>query len=362
VTDRRTFLAAAVASGVTVPLAGCTGGPGTEYDGAVVRQRTALGMRPSFHELVRYASLAPSGHNTQPWKFSHRGGLVRIKADPSRRTPVVDPDDHHLFVSLGCATESFVIAALAAGHHCDVSSMSDGAMLHLNGTAPRTTALLAAIPRRQSTRSLFDGRPIAGPAMTSLEAAAVGEGVSVQLLTDTKQRDEILALILAGNNAQIDDPAFVAELKHWIRFNAPAALSHGDGLYSRCSGSPALPSWVGDRVFGMVFTKAGEEAKYVAQIRSSPGIAVFTGDKADPDHWMRVGRSFERFSLQATALEIRVAMINQAVEVPAIRTELATLLGTKGQRPDLVVRFGYAPPMPMSLRRPTNAVIVPFAV
>jgi hypothetical protein len=348
------------ATGVALPLAGCAGTPRGEYVDAALTQRAELPQAPGFHELVRYASLAPSGHNTQPWRFSHQDGMVRIVADTSRRTPVVDPDDHHLFVSLGCATENFVIAALATGHHCDVSSMKDGAALHLRGTAPRASALLAAIPRRQSTRSRFDGHPVAQTELASLEAAAAGDGVSVQILTEPKQREAILGLVVAGNDAQMDDPAFVAELKHWIRFNAPAALAYGDGLYARCSGSPALPSWVGNRFFGMVFKKADEDAKYIGQIRSSPGIAVFSGDKADPDHWMRVGRSFERFALQATALDIRVAMINQAVEVAAVREALATLLGIKGRRPDLVVRFGYAPPMPMSLRRPSNAVIVPF--
>jgi hypothetical protein len=360
VTDRRSFLTMCAASGVALPLGGCALTPGTAYDGATHTQRAALAQAPGFRELVRFASLAPSGHNTQPWRFSHRAGLVRIAANPARRTPVVDPDDHHLFVSLGCATENFVIAASAAGHHCDVVSKAIGAELRMSATAPRTNPLLAAIPRRQSTRSRFDGRPIAGPALASLEAAAAGDGVSLRILTGSKQREAILELIVAGNDAQMDDPAFVAELKHWIRFNAPAALAHGDGLYSRCSGSPALPSWVGDRFFGMVFKKTDEDAKYVAQIRSSPGIAIFTGDNADPDHWMRVGRSFERFALQATALDIRLAMINQAVEVPAVRTELASLIGIKGKRPDLVVRFGYAPPMPMSLRRPINAVVVPF--
>ena len=38
-----------------------------------------------------------------------------IEPDLTRRTPVVDPDDHHLFVSLGCATENLVQAALANG-------------------------------------------------------------------------------------------------------------------------------------------------------------------------------------------------------------------------------------------------------
>jgi hypothetical protein len=196
--------------------------------------------------------------------------------------------------------------------------------------------------------------------LAALEAAVAADGVSVQILTDTWRHDAILDLIVVSNDAQMDGPAFVSELKHRIRFNAPVALAHGDSLSPRYSRSPALPSWVGDCFFGMVLGKTDENTKYAAQIRSSPAIAVFTGDKAHPDHWMRVGRSFERFALLASALNIRLAMINQAVEVWAVRTELATLLGIKGQRPDLVVRFGSASPMPMSLRRPTHAVARPL--
>ena len=54
-------------------------------------------------ELVRYATLALGGQS------------VTILPDLSRRCPVVDPDDHHLCVSLGCAAENLVQAGLAPG-------------------------------------------------------------------------------------------------------------------------------------------------------------------------------------------------------------------------------------------------------
>ena len=61
-------------------------------------------------ELVRYATLAPSSHNTQCWKFRVEDNAIAILPDLARRTPAVDPDDHHLFVSLGCAAENLVQA------------------------------------------------------------------------------------------------------------------------------------------------------------------------------------------------------------------------------------------------------------
>ena len=108
----------------------------------------------------------------------------------------------------------------------------------------------------------------------------------------------------------------------------------------------------------MFFKKESENDKYRDHIRSSAGVAVFVGDRADPEHWIKVGRSFQRFALQATALGIRNAHINQPIEVPSIRPEFARWLGMPEARPDLVIRFGRAPALPMSLRRPVENVII----
>jgi hypothetical protein len=73
---------------------------------------------------------------------------------------------------------------------------------------------------------------------------------------------------------------------------------------------------------------------------------------------VEVGRCYERFALQACALGIRNAFLNQPVEVAALRLPFAAALGLKGQRPDLVVRFGRGPLLPRSLRRPVDSVMV----
>jgi hypothetical protein len=81
-------------------------------------------------------------------------------------------------------------------------------------------------------------------------------------------------------------------------------------------------------------------------------------DKDDKEHWVQAGRSYQRFALQATLLGLKHAFVNQAVEVPAVRTQLSGLLGLGDKRPDLIVRYGYGAPMPKSLRRPLSDVIV----
>jgi len=332
-----------------------------EYREEAAYLRRILAADTEMAGFVRMATLAANGHNTQPWTFSLEENRVRIRPDFSRRTEVVDPDDHHLFVSLGCAAENLMVAAAARGRPGEVE-VSGGARpeidIALSGGASSQQDLAAAIPLRQSTRSVYDGRPISTDDLKRLRAAAGEEGVSVRFFTEAADKGAILDLIVEGNSAQMDDPDFVAELRDWIRFSPGEALARRDGLFAACSGGPVVPSWLGGLLFGAVFTKGAENDKYRDHVRSSAGIAVFTGDRADPENWMRVGRSFQRFALQATALGIRSAHLNQPVEVPSVRAEFARWLGVPDKRPDLVIRFGRAPALPMSLRRPVAEVIV----
>jgi hypothetical protein len=312
-------------------------------------------------ELVRYATLAPSSHNTQCWKFRIEDRSISVMPDLSRRCPVVDPDDHHLFVSLGCAAENLLQAALAHGLHGTTAfdaSGGAGIRIDLEPTRAVAAASFGAIPQRQSTRTEYDGKPVAASELALLEQAGTGRGVRVLLLTEWSLMEQVLDYVVQGNTAQMSDPAFVVELKAWIPFSRSDAVRTGDGLYSGSSGSPSVPSWLGSLFFGLFFTPKSENDKYARHVRSSAGIAVFASEAANPAQWIEVGRCYERFALQSAALGIRNTMLNQPVEVSALRPQFAAFLGVGGHRPDLVVRFGRGPTMPPSLRRPMQAVLV----
>jgi hypothetical protein len=167
-----------------------------------------------------------------------------------------------------------------------------------------------------------------------------------------------LDYVTRGNAAQLADRAFVDELKTWIRFNEAEAVRTRDGLFSRTTGNPTIPRWLGTRLLGTLLTPKSENDKCAKQLRSSAGVVVFVSDANERRHWIEVGRSYERFALQATALGIRTALLNQPVEVAPLRAQFATWLNVGSRRPDLVVRFGRGPEMPRSLRRPIEQVLV----
>ena len=333
----------------------------TDYNAIVAAMRASLSVHPEVVDLIRFATLAPNGHNTQPWTFRAAEDRIEISPNFARRTPVVDPDDHHIFVSLGCAAENLALAAAARGRPGEVSyrSANDGAVVFTFGGAPTaSTALFDAIPHRQSTRAVYDGRPVAAADLRTLAATAATPGVDLVLITDRPQIGRTRDLIVAGNSAQMGDAAFNRELRSWLRFNPRQALATGDGLFSPTTGNPVLPSWLGPRVFDLAFQADTENDKYARQIQSSSGLAIFVSEVADKEHWVRAGRACQRFALQATALGLKVAFVNQPVEVAKLRPELAALVGMPGRRPDLVMRFGHGPALPFSARRPVGAVLV----
>jgi hypothetical protein len=363
-TRRRVVLSALACSALSPGLVACSP---TEEE-----QDLARAMRRPFaadggdraqlmYELVRYATLAPSSHNTQCWTFRLQERAIVIAADLARRCPAVDPDDHHLHVSLGCATENLAHAALAAGFHAEARFDPEGAgaiTVHLEATRASVTPLFQAISERQCTRGDYDGTPVSNHELGLLERAGTGNGVRLMLKTERTDLERVLEYVVSANTAQLGDAAFVAELKSWIRFSAAEAQRSGDGLFAGTTGSPVLPRWLASPLMGLFLTPKAENERYARQIRNSSGIAVFVSAANDKAHWIEAGRCYERFALQATALGLRNAFLNQPVEVGPIRPQFASALGLGSERPDLVVRFGRGPAMPLSMRRPLQAVLL----
>jgi hypothetical protein len=331
------------------------------YDAAAssVRRQAPLATRDDL-ELVRLATLAASSHNTQPWLFRTAADSISILPDRTRRCPVVDPDDAHLYKSLGCAAENLVHAASLQGHlaeaHFDASA--DAVVVHLRespGLAP--TELSQALVTRQCTKSPYDGSPVSLEDLAELKRTGTADGVRCLVLTERAEKAAVSELVERGNRIQLTDDAFRRELLTWIRFNPRAALESGDGLAGRVNGQPPLPTMLGRLLAPLVVTPSGQAKADRTRLESSAGVAVFLTATDRPASWVETGRAYERFSLKADLLGIRSAFVNQPIEVPSLRGELGATLGVS-DHPQLMVRFGHAPRGPYSLRRPVDEVLV----
>ena len=369
---RRNFLQLGSVSAATLalaPLLLASCASPNDYEAAANEIRRPVEKNGNkLRELVRLATLAPSSHNTQPWKFKIAADNIQIYPDRTRRLPAVDPDDRELWISLGSALENLLVAAEHFGYHPEATYHLAGTAadhitvaLEKTGAVPASRAgLFEAIRTRQCTRREFDGQPVPTQRLDQLSAAATGAGIAPLLFTGAAM-EPLLEYVKVGNAHQMTDDKFKTEMVHWVRFNDREALASRDGLLGRGSGNPSLPRWVAQLFIGSALNAQTQDKKDELNIRSSAGLLLFTSQRNDPAAWLDTGRAHERFALLATALGLKNSYINQPCEVPELRAQVQTHLSLNGGFPQLLARFGYGPAMPRSLRRPVSEVLMAAA-
>ena len=127
-----------------------------------------------FRQLVTAATRAPSGHNSQPWRFHATADGITILPDPERTLPAVDGDQRELLISLGCALENLCLHATTLHYASTVSISTDGRIdIHLRADdALPSVPLAASITRRQTNRATCDGRMVPDDVLQTLLAEA----------------------------------------------------------------------------------------------------------------------------------------------------------------------------------------------
>ena len=322
-------------------------------------------MKPTvdLERLIEYAIKAPSGHNTQPWHFSIEKSEIKVHPDFSRALPVVDSDNHALYISLGCAVENIVLAASQYGLRSNVSikkTEDSKPFILISLTADdsiQEDELVNYIEKRQSTRNEYSDQQVPEVDLNTLINSFEFEGIKLIILTEESEIDELEPLIIEGSNRQFQNKDFVKELVDWFRFSKAEAEKKGDGLWIKSMGLPNMPRFIGNIVMKHFVTAKSEAKRWKKLIDATSGFALFVTDKNDVHHWVRLGRAFQRFGLTATKLDISHAHVNMPCEELEVRKELAAKFNLGSKHPLLLIRFGYSEPMPYSSRRDLEEVL-----
>jgi hypothetical protein len=328
-------------------------------------QETEFYELESFDEqmrfLLRYAVLAPSTRNTQPWQFGITKDGVEVFADYTRRLRIIDPDDRELLMSVGAAITNFRVAA---AHFCFDTTVlyetrpEEGvpvALISVTETcAPdrKLSAPFSAIPKRHTNRGLFDGEPLEPQAVTRLCDTLDRFPETFRLLLP-RDRSRAGAMVEQAERAQMARPAFRAEIADWIRTNDDERT---DGFPAEALGVPRVlateASWI-VREFDLGAAQ-GRRNRRLAE--SASALLVVTAED-DRVSLIRAGEALEFLLLTMTDAGLQYSFLNQPVEVEATRDRIAAMAGTT-HPPQLLLRIGSAPtvgkPTP---RRPLETVI-----
>lgn len=291
--------------------------------------------------LLNYAVLAPSSHNTQPWRFAvDRPDEVSVWIDKTRWLQVADADERELHISAGCAVENLVVAAAHFGLDTSVTYFPNpeseyfAAKVALRPAADPVpvpdSRWFGALTERRTNHRQYDDRPVPAEAVEALRACTDGLDVSLYTTDDREVHARIDEIIVRSDAVQFANPAFREELAYWI----------GQGVFGT--------QWLMTHLarFAVAHVNLGRPAARMdsGAMMSAPLFALITSGRNDRQSQIRAGRAFERMYLAATVHGLAIRPMSQILEVPESKAATVELLGLGDANPLQPFLLGYAPP------------------
>ena len=314
--------------------------------------------------ILHYASLAPSGHNAQPWyvKVVNRGEWI-IGADPERRLPTVDPNNREVMLSIGAFAENLSIAAAVQGYKAEMeviaSSTFDEDIIRVSMIKAKPIDYsLQRITTRRTVKHGYRSNELRSDDVRALSKPLEGRLVYFPRGSDHAKCIEKCTVESFRRQTYRDDAQ--RELASWTRFSNQEAREHRDGLTPEGMEIKGFAGWYvrnfmkKQDVLKERFKKTGVDliTKLAGQ---GAGWFIITSEGGGVSDLIETGRRFERMVLMAREHKIGVHPMTQCLEEKTGQNEIA-LNHPPNVIPQFVLRVGYLDsyPDPVTLRRPVS--------
>lgn len=346
-------------------LQGCGG---VSRESLLVEKKDEPGVfpNPDAQKILRLASLAPSGHNTQPWTVK----LVEpqrwiIGSERTRWLPAVDPHNRELLLSIGAFLENLVVAANHYGYRVEyrlvATNPEDSDLFEVrlqNDTA--ISCQLEQIRMRRTVRSGYLNRELR---QEDIQQLTEGLGECRYYPAGSAQAKYLAEATIEANRKQAFRDEAQMELASWIRWSNFEAERFRNGLTPESMEITGFAGWFvrtfydREKVMTEGFRHTGVD-RIIEQVRQGAGWLVVVSPDSEIKNLIETGRTFQKLFLRVRNRSVAIHPMTQALEERPWREQIATQLGIQGQI-QLVLRVGYVSsyPDPVSLRMPVPRFI-----
>lgn len=359
----------------------------------------ASGAAPTDEEiraLVGFATLAPSGGNTQPWRFVFRGSKLECRLDRSRSGSMLDFDARASELAIGAALENLCLAARAAGFEPEVELLPPSPAPDVyfrvgfrSGAVPSAddVELAAGLGLRATNRRLGQRSPLSQIEVRALRETAERAPAELALIEDAPRLERIAALIGRGERLRLLNRRMHRDMMEEVRWTAREVDETRDGLDLRTleftptdvAGLRLVSTYSLMEVIGALGAGRGLERPTRKAIAAASACGLLSVPNSGRTSYLSGGRALERVWLRATALGLAFQPMTpllylfarlldgagaeldqrERAELGELREEFEALFGPRGSRVDVMLfrlaRVG--PPSARSLRRPVDDVL-----
>jgi hypothetical protein len=329
---------------------------------------TKISLQPTESEILSLASLAPSGHNTQPWFIKYIEPFHWIIGnDAARWLPGVDPTQRETILSIGAFLQNLEYAASHFGYACNftllaISNQDENIMeVLLTKATQSSNDYVENIKQRRTVRSNYLSEAISKEDVTYLMN---GESNFIYSIPNTtKEHQWLNEQTIEANRVQSYRDAAQTELANWIRFSSKDAANNCDGLTTAGMEIAGIPAWVLRNFYNKstVMKKSFREQsidKVVKQVGQSAGWLLITSKDQTVATLLETGQRMQRLFLKVRDKGIAIHPMTQILEESATAAQLQRSMAISNPV-QFILRTGYLKtyPTPVSLRRPVDRFI-----
>lgn len=321
----------------------------------------SLNEGASFNEWARrfasYVVLAPSSHNSQPWRVRIEEPWIHILPEEARSLPESDSDNRQLFISLGAGMRNAVLSADYFGFSAEIKLDREGA--HIKFTRKEQPSIKAMHPifsmtRRATNRSAYLSAFGDEHLLTYIKSFETPD-VRVDIVGNSEKKNQIAECVSRALIYAMDSAGFRNELSGYLKNN----LTRSDvGMVMSGFGVPTPPSFFAGTVlkyFNLNRLSARKDEDLLKH--HTPYFVLVSTHKDTPVEWMHVGSVYQEIALRAEARNSATAIMAAAIQVGEFHKELQRVLETEF-RPQLFFRLGYpTAPASHSPRIPVTKIL-----
>lgn len=293
---------------------------------------------------LRYAILAPTAHNNQPWRCKISESSLELYLDPAYITRFGTQRQN--IASLGTFVENLRIAARHFGYNLleeDVSlrgKITDRvAQLRFQDGYQASSLdhqLFTGICQRHTNRGLYDSEPLTQEFIDALTHLPLEHGLFLNQISEQDSRSRVANLVSKGVFLALSIPTLRKELAEFVHFQHEQSDTgmYVEAMYTNPEQLESGKQWLMEKL-----DVRGESAFCKEKFETAPLQVVFSSQQDGPAAWLHAGSCLQRSLNLAASFGLSHCISAAPIEIPILEPLLRREL-SQGGRPQALVRFG----------------------
>jgi hypothetical protein len=290
--------------------------------------------------LCRYAVLAPSGHNSQPWKINSKKKSLQLLINYNHYITgnksgllTIEP-----YVSLGTFIETLVVAAKGHGYKLNIKYVNIKPIeidVSINSRTPPDRKLLKSIKTRASNRNNFKKTRISNTTMKNI-CSGVYPAINIRKVTDTVDMHYIAEQTEIAITSIMSKPRYRQELSEWVRANNTRKY---DGMPGFTHGISFIPSLAAKVAIKYLSKNGPQASKSKSLIINSGALVIVSCSTTNILDCINAGRSYANICIMANYHGYATSALGASVTDPLTKNAVEGYFKLK-LTPQFILRIG----------------------